>query len=115
MTKLQYNQYGYLEKPIPVRTKALEEKYNCQVTELKPYDSHKSFYNKAYVLDFGDIECLLSYETIVMVRDKKTGQLHKTWNDWSATTGRHIAAFGGPGKKEYLAMPYTKLSDLQKG
>lgn len=74
--------------------------------ELTPNDSHKSFYRKAWCIEYADgSSALLSYETIALIRDK-SGKLHRTWDAWSATTGRHIAAFAGLNKAAYLAMPY---------
>ena len=69
---------------------------------LKPTDSHKSFYGKAKVriYDNGDQE-LLSYDLPVIYKTK-AGDLYRLWDCWSATTGRHVKAFCGLNKKEYL-------------
>lgn len=76
-----------------------------RIYELTPHDSHKSFYGKALVIELANgSELLQSYSTIVMIR-KSNGELIRTWNGWSATTGRHIASFAGIGKKEYLKLP----------
>lgn len=73
--------------------------------ELMPTDGRKSFYHKARVeIDDAGNETLISYTTPVMRRDKG-GKLHRLWDDWSATTGRHIAAFCGIGKAVYMKMP----------
>ena len=75
------------------------------VYELKPTTRQKSFYGKALVIVSGDGTRLLkSYDTIVIKR-KPDGELVRTWQGWSATTGKHIAAFAGINKKEYLALP----------
>lgn len=64
----------------------------------------KSFYGKCKVYRMKDgTEYLKSYDTIVMRRDPD-GTLHRTWGGWSATTGRHVVAFGGPGKAEWDKM-----------
>ena len=73
--------------------------------ELIPNDSHKSFYGKARVYVLADgTEILRSYQTDVLARDPD-GTLHRLWDGWSATTGRHIKAFAGINKAEYLALP----------
>ena len=75
------------------------------VYELKPTTRQKSFYGKAKVIVSDDGTRLLkSYDTIVIKR-KPDGELVRTWQSWSATTGKHIAAFAGINKKEYLALP----------
>lgn len=75
-----------------------------QITELMPRDSRKSFYRKAFIIKKGPFRALKSYETIVCYRDA-AGKLHRTWSGWSATTGRHIASFDGPGKAGWDKMP----------
>ena len=75
------------------------------IYELKPTTNQKSFYGKATVIISSDgTEFLKSYETIVIKR-KPDGELVRTWDGWSATTGKHIAAFAGINKKQYLALP----------
>lgn len=73
--------------------------------ELIPRDSRKSFYGKAIVIEQenGDL-ALQSYSTIVLIK-KSDGKLIRTWDGWSATTGRHIASFCGLNKKQYLELP----------
>jgi len=78
--------------------------------ELTPLDSRNSFCGKALLLMTVDNIYCLSYDTIVCGIDRKTGELHKYWNDWSATTMRHINSFlhanGKPtlNKKTWLAL-----------
>lgn len=108
------------------KTKSMEEnKMNKLVRtyNLIPDDSHKSFYGKAKVKVYDDgSEVLQSYETDVM-RKNKDGSFVRIvdgwcakkyyrwigsideWTEWSPTTGRHIRAFSGMNKKEYLALP----------
>ena len=75
------------------------------VYELKPVTRQKSFYGKAEVIVLDDgTQLLKSYDTIVLKR-KASGELVRTWQSWSATTGKHIASFAGINKKEYLALP----------
>ena len=75
--------------------------------ELVPKDSHKSFYGKAVVYVFEGCEYLHSYGTLIMSRD--SGVLTRHWDGWSATTGRHIKAFCGLNKQEFMSLPYEKI------
>ena len=85
-------------------------------TYLQPQDGHKSFYKKAIVFSFSNGTSLLrSYDTVVAVWDNK-GNVYRTWEDWSVTTGRHIKSAVGLNKKEYLALPIMSVSKaLLKG
>jgi hypothetical protein len=84
----------------------LEEK-KMKRYELAPKDSRKSFYGKCHVIVFNDgAERLISYETPIIDR-LPSGELVKLWGGWSATTGRHIAAFCGLNKAEFTALPHT--------
>ena len=76
------------------------------IYELMPKDSHKSFYGKAKVIvdTEAGTETLVSYTTEVMRRDMNTGELTRLWGGWSATTGRHVAAFCGINKKAWDSM-----------
>ena len=72
--------------------------------ELIPSDGRKSFYGKAHVVVHDDgSEDLYSYGTLVM--SNRGGKLHRRWGGWTATTGRHVKAFCGMSKSEYLALP----------
>lgn len=72
---------------------------------LLPRDSHKSFYGKAIVTSFDDgTDVLRSYATDV-IRRNADGTLTRLWGGWSATTGRHIAAFCGINKAAWDKMP----------
>lgn len=72
---------------------------------LAPKDGRKSFYNKAKVTIYSNgAEVLRSYDTDVAVRDA-SGNIHRIWDDWSATTGRHIYAFCGMRKAEWMKLP----------
>ena len=76
--------------------------------ELVPNDSRKSFYRKCRVHDYGNGHLLLqSYMTIVCheVNGVFFRDAEFLINDWSATTGRHIAAFCGLGKKAFFELP----------
>lgn len=75
--------------------------------ELKLIDGRKSFYRKARVLvEDNGTETLYSYETAIIKRTA-AGELVRLWAGWSATTGRHIAAFCGLNKAGFMALPYT--------
>ena len=82
-----------------------------KVYELIPTDGRKSFYGKARVLVDGGTETLVSYTTKVIRRDAD-GTLHRLWSGWSATTGRHIAAFCGINKKEWDALPVEESASF---
>lgn len=88
---------------------------SIKVYELQPKDSHKSFYKKAFVIYADGVEYLQSYNTIVAVKTDD-GTIHRTWDGYSATTQRHIKAFAGLNKHEYLSLPYEPeyADDLEK-
>lgn len=79
---------------------------SISIYELIPTNGQRSFYGKARVIIDRDAntETLVSYETEIVRRDMTTGELVKLWDDWSATTGRHIKAFCGLNKKGYDAL-----------
>lgn len=75
-----------------------------KIYELSPVDGRKSFYGKAKVIvEDNGTETLYSYDTPIIKREKD-GTLIKLWNGYSVTTGRHIAAFCGLGKKQFENM-----------
>ena len=79
---------------------------------LRPVDGRKSFYGKAYVLPVDGGIALYSYDTKVAscINDR----IVKHWNDYSATTMRHINSFvqhcgiAGGGKAWWTSLPYVK-------
>lgn len=72
--------------------------------ELTPSDGRKSFYGKARVLiDDDGSETLYSYDTPIIKR-LVSSELVKLWDGWSMTTGRHISAFCGLNKAQYMAL-----------
>lgn len=87
----------------------------CRKTTLIPTDSHKSFYGKAivYTLPKSNGYILKSYDTFVCAY--VNGKFHRLWNDYSATTQRHINSFcafckiPGMGKAEWTKLPITHL------
>lgn len=63
------------------------------IWELPCHDSRKSFYGKAHVLEDSTGNVFLqSYDTIVCYIDP-TGNFHRLWDGYSATTQRHINSF----------------------
>lgn len=74
--------------------------------ELRPIDGRKSFYGKAVVEVDASGETLYSYNTPIIKRTA-AGELVRLWAGWSATTGRHIAAFCGLNKAGFMALPHT--------
>ena len=61
------------------------------------YDSRKSFYGKAHVIELdNDVKQLQSYNTIV--GEIKNGKYYQLWDGKSQTTTRHIKEF----KKQFL-------------
>lgn len=72
--------------------------------ELVPTDGRKSFYGKAVVVvEDNGTETLYSYGTPIIKR-LASGELVKLWSGWTATTGRHIKAFCGLSKAEYMSL-----------
>lgn len=70
--------------------------------ELIPTDGRKSFYGKAIVeVEEDGTQTLYSYNTPI-IKKLASGELVKLWNGWTATTGRHIVAFCGLNKTEYM-------------
>jgi len=63
------------------------------IWDLPCYDSRKSFYGKAQVLEDENGNAFLrSYDTIVAYIDP-AGYFHRLWSGYSATTQRHINSF----------------------
>ena len=61
------------------------------------YDSRKSFYGKAHVIELDNgVKQLQSYNTIV--GEIKNGKYYQLWDGKSQTTTRHIQEF----KKQFL-------------
>ena len=75
-----------------------------KVYELMPTNGQKSFYKKAYVEVYEDgTEILKSYGTPI-IEKMADGCFKRLWFGWSATTQKHIKAFCGMNKKEFLAL-----------
>lgn len=63
-----------------------------RIYELEPVNSQKSFYGKAQVHEDRGVRTLFSYGTPV-ASINVSGVFTRLWDDWSATTGKHIKAF----------------------
>ena len=80
-----------------------------KVYELKPTNGQKSFYGKATVkINDDGSETLYSYGTPI-IRRSADGDLVKIWDDWTATTGKHIKAFCGLNKAGYMELKIESL------
>ena len=76
-----------------------------KIYELTPTNNQASFYGKArVVVDDEGTETLISYGSPIIERtaDGKLERLY--FGDWTATTGRHIKAFCGLNKKQFMAL-----------
>jgi len=88
------------------------------VTALMPTDCRKSFYGKAIVKRYDDLNLsiLESYGTPVCAY--LNGMFFRLWHGWKATTGRHISAFTETmkgtriNKAGYEKMMTSNLSEL---
>lgn len=86
--------------------------YKNDKVYLCPVDGRKSFYGKAYVQREGYALVLYSYDTKVC--SCVNGNIVKHWNNYSATTMRHVNAFvqycglPGGGKAWWMKLPYVK-------
>lgn len=78
-------------------------------TALLNVDGGRSFHDKAIVRRYDDgTEVLSSYGTDVITR-KADGALARHWDDWSATTGRHLFAFCGIRKADWDKMAVVEV------
>lgn len=71
---------------------------------LIPNNGRKSFYGKAVVeIDAAGNQTLYSYNTKILTRTI-AGDYIRHWDGWTATTGRHIAAFCGMNKARFESL-----------
>ena len=80
--------------------------------ELPCLDNRKSFYGKANVREENGEKILTSYWTDVCKIDKD-GNFVRLWDDWSATTGRHINSFRMMNGMD--AIPKSKWDKMEVG
>ena len=72
---------------------------------------HRNNGTRAKQIIFNDgTRVLISYETVVA--SVKDGNMYRHWNDWSATTGKHLNEFMGVYKKEWKKMPVVRFQDV---
>lgn len=77
------------------------------IYELKPTAGQKqrSFYGKAAIIIADDgSETLLSYNTPI-IKKYSDGNFIRFYDGYTATTGRHIRAFCGMNKAEFMRIP----------
>ena len=79
-----------------------------EIYELIPQNERNSFYGKAFVICNKGVKYLRSYNTIV-ASIQPNGTVKRHWDDWSATTGRHLLSFCGIRKKEWDKMPVESV------
>ena len=81
------------------------------VYEVCPVGNQKSFYGKAHLLELSNgMRVLKSYDTLILVKDGK--RFLKLWDDWSATTGKHIYSFCGMRKKTWDNLPCDEWCEV---
>jgi len=79
------------------------------------YDSRKSFYGKAHIIEFMGRKILESYNTRVCEIDA-SGAFHRYWSGESATTMRHVNEFirqngiSGGGVSWWREQPVERLA-----
>lgn len=79
--------------------------------EVCPVGTQKSFYGKAKVLELENgMKILKSYDTLILIRDGN--KFMRLWDDWSATTGKHIRSFCGMCKKDFRQLPYDEWCEV---
>lgn len=78
--------------------------------DLRPCDGRQSFYGKAKVVELNGYRYLYSYGTLICFKDIND-KVHRVWDGWSLTTGRHIYAFCGLRKAEFLDLPLEDDND----
>lgn len=79
--------------------------------ELHPTleQNQKSFYGKAIVRKYDAGHTVLFSHNVPIVERESDGTLIRLWNSWSTTTGKHIKAFCGLNKTEFLKLPLREI------
>lgn len=97
------NKYIYVIIITHGAKKKMEKNKIVKSWELKA-TSQKSFYRKAIVqVDNNGNETLYSYNTPI-IKKYVDGTYKKLWDDWTATTGKHIRSFCGLSKAEFIEL-----------
>lgn len=94
--------------------------WGIRMYELTPaHSGQKSFGGRAYVVCTPESDTLISYCTPIIRYDAANKSMTKLWNDWSATTSKHIHEFlaqhglPAPGKAQWLALPCNEAIDIK--
>lgn len=79
------------------------KRYEYELVPL-PEQSQKSFYGKAVVrINDDNSETLFSYGTpIIKLYDD--GRMERLYDGWTTTTGKHVKAFCGLSKKQFIEL-----------
>ena len=80
------------------------KRYEYELVPL-PEQSQKSFYGNAVVrINEDNSETLFSYGTpIIKLYDD--GRMERLYDGWATTTGKHVKAFCGLSKKQFIELP----------
>lgn len=83
-------------------------KLMCELSP-QPKQHQKSFYGKAYIIvdDKKMTTTLFSYDAKIMTK-YQDGHYERHYDDWTQTTGKHIKAFSGLNKAEFLKLDYKE-------
>lgn len=82
-----------------------------KIYDLPCFDSRRSFYGKAHVIEKDNGEKVLQSYNTEVCRVTPSGEFVRMWAGWSVTTGRHINSFlvflglPGGGKAWWEAQP----------
>lgn len=70
-----------------------------------PEQSDKSFYGKAVVkINYDCSETLFSKRTPI-IKKYDDGRLERLYDGWNTTIGKHVKAFCGLSKKQFIELP----------
>lgn len=87
-------------------------KLMCELSTT-PEQHQKSFYGKAFILmdDKTMTTTLFSYDTKIMTKYQDghyERHYERHYDNWTQTTGKHIKAFSGMSKAEFLKLTYKE-------
>lgn len=85
-----YNKNTETQKP---NYNSFMEVFKMKVYELRPVDNRKSFYGKAKVIEKDNGEKVLQSYNTEVCKITSGGEFVRLWDDYSATTMRHVNAF----------------------
>jgi len=94
------NEYGWMAEN-PKKAEAIK---NAAVAGIVRVLSDSN--NRAVTIETEKEIFLQSYDTLILVKDKATGEVKKLWNGYSKTTLKHINTFLGANlnKKQWEAL-----------